>query len=114
MNVKGFILEDEQGREFVVTCQQSLEQSGKTFALRGWQRLRLVPLQYPEWELRHIITEVLIALDDLFKSLPRFVESIEVSSSHGVTSSTQPLGRTPALGSARGVGSEPALGKLPR
>ena len=113
MNVKGFILEDEQGREFVVTCQQSSEQSGKTFALRGWQRLRLVPLQYPEWELRHIVAGVLIALDDLFKNLPRFVESIELSPSHEA-SAPPPLRRTPVLGRVRRVGNVPVLGKLPR
>jgi len=113
MNVKGFILEDEQGREFVVTCQQTPEQSGKTFALRGWQRLRLVPLQHPEWELRHIVAGVLIALDDLFKSLPRFVESIELSPTHEA-SSPPPLRRTPVLGRVRRAGNVPALGKLPR
>lgn len=114
MNVKGFILEDEQGREFVMTCQQSPEQSGKTYVLRGWQRLRLVPLQHPEWELRHIVAGVLIALDDLFKSLPRFVESIELSSSQGVTSATPPLRRAPVLRRVRRVGSVRALGKLPQ
>ena len=114
MNVKGFILEDEQGREFVVTCQQSPGESSKTFAPRGWQRLRLVPLQYPEWELRHIVAGVLIALDDLFKSLPRFVESIELAPSPEVSSTTPPLRRTPVLGNVRRVRNLPAFGKLPR
>ncbi len=112
MNVKGFIIEDEQGREFVMMCQQPLGQSGKTFALRGWQRLRLVPLKYPEWELRQIVAGVLMALNDLFKSLPRFVESINAPSAHGVSSLTPPLRKTPVLRKMSRA-DWPALGKLP-
>lgn len=114
MNVKGFILEDEQGREFVMTCQQSPEQSGKTFALRGWQRLRLVPLQYPEWELRNIVAGVLIALNDLFKNLPRVVESIDLSSSHVASSATPSLRGTSVLRKESGVVDLPPLGKVPQ
>jgi hypothetical protein len=43
----------------------------KTFALRGWQRRRLVPLQYTEQELRQIINSIAITLNDLFMSVPR-------------------------------------------
>lgn len=113
MNVKGFILEDEQGREFVMMCQQSPEQSGKTFALRGWQRLRLVPLQYPEWELRKIVAGVLVALDDLFKSLPRFADIVHEKSSLEAKSSTALLRREPVLRKVNRVAPWPALGKLP-
>jgi hypothetical protein len=81
MNVKGFILEDDQRREFVLMCEQPFGRLGKTFLLRGWQRRRLVPLQYAEWELRKIVGEVLATLNDLFRSLPTLLEPI-----HGVWS----------------------------
>lgn len=68
MNVKGFILEDDQGREFVLGCEQPHIKLGRMFLLRGWQRRRLIPLRYSEREGRHIVREVLIALDDLFRS----------------------------------------------
>ena len=83
MNVKGFILEDDQGREFVMVCEKPYLQPGRTFSLRGWQRRRLVPLNYSERELRRIVGGVLVALDDLFKSLPRFSNSVETSCSLG-------------------------------
>lgn len=76
MNVKGFILEDDQGREFVMVCEKPYLQTGRTFLLRGWQRRRLIPLHYSERELRRIIGGVLVTLDDLFKSLPRFSDSV--------------------------------------
>ncbi|HWF60972.1 MAG TPA: hypothetical protein VN666_11785 [Nitrospira sp.] len=97
MNVKGFIIEDDQGREFVLLCEQPFGRSGRTFSLRGWQRLRLVPLQYPEQELRKIVGGVLATLDDLFRSLPKLLEHISgVSSDH--TDPTTPLSRrTPLL-----------------
>lgn len=69
MNVKGFILEDNQGREFVMGCERPYAQLGRTFMLRGWQRRRLIPLQYSEREARHIMGEALLALDDLFSAL---------------------------------------------
>ncbi|MBS0183673.1 MAG: hypothetical protein JSS39_14885 [Nitrospira sp.] len=69
MNVKGFILEDNQGREFVMECEQPYTQIQRAYFLRGWQRRRLVPLRYSERELRQIVGEVLIALDDLFNGL---------------------------------------------
>lgn len=77
MKVRGFIVEDNQGREFVLVCEQLSDRSAKTFALRGWQRRRLVPLQYTEEEHRQIVAQVLVTLDDLFKSLPRLYEDVE-------------------------------------
>ncbi|MBH0207183.1 MAG: hypothetical protein HP495_01365 [Nitrospira sp.] len=62
MNVKGFILEDDQGREFVMGCERPSARLGRTFLIRGWQRRRLIPLPYSE-------QEALMALDDLFSSL---------------------------------------------
>ena len=81
MNVKGFILEDDQGREFVVVCEPPYKQLGGTFSLRGWQRRRLVPLQYTEGELQTIAGGVQAALQGLFKSLPSLLEQ-----SHGISS----------------------------
>lgn len=71
MNVKGFIIEDDQGREVMMVCEQLQVGTVKTFALRGWQRRRLVPLQYTEQELHQIINSIAITLNDLFMSLPR-------------------------------------------
>jgi hypothetical protein len=71
MNVKGFIIEDDQGREVMMVCEQLQVGPVKTFALRGWQRRRLVPLQYTEQELHQIIKSIAITLNDLFMSLPR-------------------------------------------
>lgn len=75
MNVKGFIIEDDQGRELVMVCQQPYAKVGKTFVLRGWQRRRLVPLRYTEPELRRMVGGVLTTLHDLFISLPRPIEN---------------------------------------
>ncbi|HRI37271.1 MAG TPA: hypothetical protein PLO50_01815 [Nitrospira sp.] len=69
MNVKGFILEDDQGREFVMGWERPYAQIGRTFLLHGWQRRRLIPLQYSEREARHAVGEALMALDDLFTTL---------------------------------------------
>jgi hypothetical protein len=66
MNVKGFIIEDDEGRELVMVCEQSYAASRKTFALRGWQRRRLVPLRCTEPELRRMVGGVLTTLHDLF------------------------------------------------
>ena len=76
MNVKGFIIEDNQGREFVLLCEQPFGRLGRTFSLRGWQRLRLVPLQYTEQELRKIVGGVLVTLNDLFLRVSRNCLSI--------------------------------------
>ena len=90
MNVKGFIIEDDQGREFVVVCEPPYRQLGGTFYLRGWQRRRLVPLQYTERELKKIAGGVLATLHDLFRCLPRLFEhSHRVSSAHPGTQSLQ-------------------------
>jgi hypothetical protein len=66
MNVKGFIIEDDEGRELVMVCKQPCAAPGKTFALRGWQRRRLVPLRCTEPELRRMVGGVLTTLHDLF------------------------------------------------
>jgi hypothetical protein len=71
MKVKGFIIEDDQGREVMMVCEQLQVGPVKTFALRGWQRRRLVPLQYTEQELHQIINGIAITLNDLFMSVPR-------------------------------------------
>jgi len=73
MHVKGFILEDDQGREFVLECEWPYTQIGQRFFLRGWQRRRLVPLPYTELELRKIFEGVLVTLHTLFEALPRFL-----------------------------------------
>jgi hypothetical protein len=69
MNVKGFIMEDDHGKEFVVVCEKPYKRPGKVFALRGWQRRRMVPLQCTGQELRQITGGVLTTLDDLFQGL---------------------------------------------
>lgn len=97
MNVKGFILEDDEGREFVMVCEKLSLQPGRTFLLRGWQRRRLVPLQYSEQELRRIIGGVLVTLDDLFKSLPRFSDSLDASLPQSEGSMKPQLRKPPTL-----------------
>lgn len=104
MNVKGFILEDEQGREFVMLCGKAQAQSARTFALRGWQRRRLVPLQYPEWDLRQIVAGVLISLDEFFKSLPRFSGNIQNICSIESSTMSPLLRKTPVLRKVSRVG----------
>lgn len=70
MNVKGFLMEDDYGQEFVVVYERLHGQPGKVFALRGWQRRRMVPLRYAGPELRrHITGRVLSALNDLAQRL---------------------------------------------
>lgn len=97
MNVKGFIIEDDQGREFVLTCEQPFGRVGRAFSLRGWQRRRLVPLQYTEQELRKIIAGVSAALNELFKSFPRLLKhSHDVSSDHAGAAALL-MKKTPAL-----------------
>jgi hypothetical protein len=97
MNVKGFILEDDQGREFVMVCEKPYLQAGRTFSLRGWQRRRLVPLHYSERELRRIVGGVLVTLDDLFKSLPRFSYSRDTSLPQSEASMASKVRKLPAL-----------------
>ncbi|HMS84994.1 MAG TPA: hypothetical protein PKD12_15215 [Nitrospira sp.] len=97
MNVKGFILEDDKGREFVMAYEKLSPQPGRTFLLRGWQRRRLVPLQCSEQELRRIVGGVLVTLDDLFKSLPRFSDSLDAFLLQSEGSLKPPLRKPPAL-----------------
>lgn len=97
MNVKGFLLEDDQGREYMVMCEQLHNRLGKTFSLRGWQRRRLVPLKHTDGELRQIVAGALITLNDLFETLPRFVEHPHHGFSTAAHSTTPLLGRTPTL-----------------
>lgn len=94
MNVKGFIIEDDQGRGFMVVCEPPYRRLGGAFSLRGWQRRRLVPLQYTEGELREITSGVLATLNDLFRRLPRLLKhSHGVSSAHATTHSLQQAGK---------------------
>mgnify|MGYP006313133501 CR=1 FL=1 len=94
MNVKGFIIEDDQGREFVLVCEPPYRQLGGTFSLRGWQRRRLVPLQYTEREIGEITSGVLATLNDLFRRFPRLLKpSHGVSSAHATTHSLQQAGK---------------------
>ncbi len=74
MNVKGFLMEDDHGQEFVVMCEKPDGLPGKVFALRGWQRRRMIPLRYAGPELRQLTGGVLNTLYDLFERLPRVLE----------------------------------------
>jgi hypothetical protein len=76
MDIKGFIMEDDHGQQFVVVCEKPYRQSGKAFALRGWQRRRMVPLQHTGQELRHMTRGVRSALNDLLQSLPKVREDV--------------------------------------
>jgi hypothetical protein len=91
MNLKGFIMEDDQGREFVMVCQRPSTKSGKVFLLRGWQRRRLIPLHHSEREARQIVEGVLITLDDLFKTFPRSVRDADKTCSDRTSSSARLL-----------------------
>ncbi len=92
MNVKGFIIEDDQGREVMMVCEQRQLGPVKTFALRGWQRRRLVPLQYTEQELHQIIKSIAITLNDLLISLPKSPEESgdDVSNQVGIAAHMLP------------------------
>ena len=90
MHLKGFILEDDQGREFVMVCERPHMQFRKIFALRGWQRRRLVPIHHTERELRQIVGGVVIELNDLFDILPRRFEHVEKAFSNKKSSSATP------------------------
>ena len=89
MHVKGFILEDDQGREFVLECERPYTQIGQRYFIRGWQRRRLIPLPYTELELREIVGGVLVALLALFEALPRFLGHTEDHVSIGRVNSTE-------------------------
>jgi len=92
MHVKGFILEDDQGREFVLECEWPYTKIGQRFFIRGWQRRRLVPLPYTELELRKIVGSVLITLHALFEALPRFLGHSEDDVSIGHVNSAENRG----------------------
>jgi hypothetical protein len=98
MHLKGFILEDGQGREFVVVCERPHMQLRKVFALRGWQRRRLVPVHHTERELRQIVGGVVIELNDLFGNPLRRLEPM-----HKTLSNKKPGSTSSAL-SMRKVG----------
>lgn len=99
MQVKGFILEDQRGREFVLKCERPYNELGEKFCLRGWQRRRMVPLRYTEPELRQIVGGAILALNEFFEALPGLLEnrledvaSSRVSSASG-RGSAQPVSR---------------------
>ena len=98
MNVKGVIIEDDQGRELVVVCNRSHSGLAKVFALRGWQRRRLVPLRYTEREIREVARGVLDTLNDLFKRLPTLRRDVDGASSDQESPATPLLkSRKPSL-----------------
>lgn len=80
MHVKGFIIEDDQGREIVALCEPPYARPAKTFSIRGWQRLRLVPLQHTPREYRQLVGDVEATLHDLLDHLPKFSASEEALS----------------------------------
>ncbi len=90
MHLKGFILEDGQGHEFVMVCERPHMQLRKMFALRGWQRRRLVPVHHTERELRQIVGGVVIELNDLFGNPLRRLEPAHKAFSNKKSSSTAP------------------------
>ncbi len=90
MRLKGFILEDGQGREFVMVCERPHPQFRKVFAIRGWQRRRLVPVHHTEHELRRIVGGVMIELNDLFEILPTGLEQVDKALLNKKSSSTAP------------------------
>jgi len=88
MHLKGFILEDGQGREFVMVCERPHMQLRKMFVLRGWQRRRLVPVHHTERELRQIVGGVVIELNDLFGNPLKRLEQVEKVFSNKKSGST--------------------------
>ncbi len=113
MTVKGFIMEDEQGREFVLVCEPPLGLLGRTFSLRGWQRRRLIPLQYTEQELRKIVAGVLVTLNDLFQSLPRLLEHVHGVSSDDAGFATSLTRETPILNEVARLNDDTTKNKWP-
>jgi len=72
MQIKGLIMEDSQGKEFVMLCESPANPKGKIFSLRGWQRRRLVPLRYTEREHQQVVTATLLSLSHLLENIQRF------------------------------------------
>lgn len=100
MNLRGFIMEDDQGQEFVMMCQQPSTKSWTIFSLHGWQRRRLVPLHHTERELHQVVEGVLITLDDMLKAFPRPVKGADRASFYP-TSSLIPRSSAPLLRSSK-------------
>ena len=73
MQVKGLIMEDAEGHEFVMMYDRPSVSLGQVFSLRGWQRRRLVPLRHTEREHKQIVTAVLLSLHHLLENAPRFI-----------------------------------------
>ena len=62
----------------------------KMFALRGWQRRRLIPVHHTERELRQIVGGVAIELNDLFGNPLWRLEQVDKTFSNKKSSSTAP------------------------
>lgn len=77
MQVKEIIMEDDQGKGFVMVCQLPSDRLGRTFSLRGWQHQRLVPLHHTERESQEIVAGVLLTQNHLFTSPSRFAEEAD-------------------------------------
>lgn len=70
MRFTGILLEDNQGREFVMTCLSPKDSLGKTFQLRGWQRRRLVPFRSTEEESKEVMAKVQRTLNSMGSKFP--------------------------------------------
>lgn len=72
MRVKGFIMEDDQGRELVLVRKSPSELLAKAFLLSGWQRRRLVPLRHTKQECKEVMDEITLTLIHLCMTLSRY------------------------------------------
>lgn len=90
MQMKGLILEDDQGREFLMGYERPSRQLEPLYAIRGWQRRRLVPVRYSDHELRQLIRDVLIALDNLSQCFLQ-IGTAETVARHPTEGGMQPL-----------------------
>lgn len=73
IQIKGLIVEDDQGKEFVMVCDAPSSQIGRVFSLSGWQRRRLVPLRCSKREHQQVVASVLLALNHLLENVPRLL-----------------------------------------
>lgn len=71
MQIKGLIMEDAQGKEFVMVCDSSSIPTSQVFSLRGWQRRRLVPVRHTEREHDQIVAAALLVLNHLVEDVPK-------------------------------------------
>lgn len=71
MQIKGLIMEDAQGKEFVMVCDSSSIPTSQVFSLRGWQRRRLVPVRHTEREHDQIVAAALLALNHLVEDVSK-------------------------------------------